>query len=695
MDRGLGNFPMYVRPADNGDVDLNAIISRAITDAVDYIDGEIAPERAKASEYYQGLPFGNEQDGRSQAVATEVRDGIISVIPSVMRVIHGPEHPVEFVPKRGDAVGMAEQATDYVRWIYEEDNSGFLVTLSALKDGLLKKLGVVKWGMEDEPKVKTTIYRGLDREGVVQLSEDPTATITPIAQNPDGTVDVEVSRQELVGRIWIVPVPPDDFFWNREARSIDDALIVGHRLRLTRSTLRQMGVSEEDLDEYGGTIGIAEETVEEVARRQNANISGISNDVEMGPENRRVLYCEVYMMLDVNGTGIAELRKICTLGDAYHPIKNEPASCKPFAAFNPDPEPHAFIGGSWYDRLKDMQKINSQLWRGLFDSLAISVFPRPTYVEGQVSLADLMNNGVGTPVRQKQPGMVEWQVIPFAGDKILPVLGATREVIERRIGSQQGAGSLDLDALQSTEKGAADAAITAAQAQPELLGRLFAEHLLKPMYRGILEMVAHPKSKERILRLRGSYVPVAPAAFDPTMDVTCNVALGSLDVAKKVAILRDVVADQSAILQQYGPENPVVSIQMLRNSKAKLLQLQGIKDVEAYYKPIPDDWQPPPPAPPEPTPDELWIQAEKEMAFQKQMKELAIKQDELALKEKQQDADAAFKEAELAFREREAMASLELERQRLALEAEKVAVQREAVQVQREQAKNKPEAKDE
>lgn len=686
MDRGLGNNPEWVRPDQSGDDDLNATISRAITDAILYIDGEIAPERAKATEYYQGQPFGNEQDGRSKAILTEVRDGIIGVEPSIIRIVHGPERPVEYVPNAAADVAMAEQATDYASWIYKEDNSGLLVTKSVLRDGLLKKLGVGKVGMDETPKATTTLYRGLTREQiglVLQGSGTEPVRITPVGED---AFDAEIRTTEPSARIWVTPVPPDDFFWNREARSLDDAIIVGHRLRLTRSELRRMGVSDEDLDEYGGTLGVGDETIEEVARRQNANASGLSSDAEMGEANRRILYCEVYMMLDVDGSGITELRKVCTLGDAHRPVKNEPAAYKPFAVFSPDPEPHAMLGGSWYDRLKDVQEINSQLLRGLFDSLAISVFPRPTYVEGQVSLADLMNNGVGTPVRQKQAGMVEWQVIPFAGDKILPVLGSMREVVERRIGNQQGAGSLDLDALQSTGKEAADAAITAAQAQPELLAWLFAEQFLKPVFRIILKLVAHPKSRERLIRLRGVYVPVNPAMFDPNMDVSVNVCLGAMDSAKKVAILRDVVADQSAILDKFGPDNPVVSIQMLRNSKAKLLELQGIKDVEAYYKSIPDDWQPPPPAPPEPTPDEMWIQAEKEMAFQKQMKELAIKQDELALKEKQQEADIAFREAELAFREREAFASLEMERARLELEAEKIAVSREQVAVQREQA---------
>lgn len=691
MDRGLGNFPEYVRPRTDGTADVDAIVSRAITDALQYVDGELAPERAKATEYYQGKSFGNEQGGRSKAILTEVRDGIIGVEPSIIRIVHGPERPVEYAPNSAADVALAEQATDYAGWVYNQDNRGLLVTKSVLRDGLLKKLGVAKVGMDETPKATTTLYRGLTREELEQVLQDENAELLDAKQVAEWFFDAEIRTTEPSARIWIVPVPPDDFFWNREARSLDDAILVGHRLRLTRSELRQMGVSDEDLDEHGGVISATDETLEEVARRQGAT-SGISLDPEMGEENRRVLYCEAYMMLamhhDDSGKGIAELRKICTLGNNHHVIKNEPAPCKPFAIFSPDPEPHAMLGGSWYDRLKDIQEINSQLLRGMFDSLAMSVFPRPTYVEGMVSLADLMNNGVGTPVRQKQAGMVEWQVIPFAGDKILPVLGAMREVVERRIGNQQGAGSLDLDALQSTGKEAADAAITAAQAQPELLAWLFAEQFLKPVFRLILTLVAHPKSRERLIRLRGTHVPVNPAMFDPNMEVNVNVCLGAMDVAKKIAVLRDVVADQSAILAQYGPDNPVVTIQMLRNSKAKLLELQGIKDVDAYYKPIPDDWQPPPPPEPEPSPDELWIQAEKEMAFQKQMKELAIKQDELKLAEEKARAEMALKEAELAFREREAFASLDLERERLAVEYEKIAVSREQVAVQRMQAEN-------
>jgi len=659
MDRGQGNDPPFVRGRDTGDEeDTESIVRMAIIDAIQYSDEELGPDRALATEFYAGKQCGSPAEtGRSAAILTEVRDGILGVLPSCIRVIHGPEHVVDVVPNRADTVAQAEQATDYLRYIYEQDNKGLLVTHSTLKDGLLKRLGVIKWGMDEGVVPRTTVYRGLDREQLAELASDDRVTLSAPQHAGEGLYDIEATVMEPQGRIWVKPVPPDDFFWNREARSLEDSILVGHRERLTRGELRAMGVSEDDIEEYGGTIGESTLTPEEIARRTNA-VSGFSLDPEMGVENRRMLFCEVYMMLGVPGTDRTELRRLWTLGSSHQLIRNKPATERPFAMFCPDPEPHAMLGGSWYDLLKEPQKINSQLLRGMLDSLSISLFPRPIYVDGQASVADILNTAIGAPVRERQPNMVRWDAAPFTGEKVMPIMGFMRDVIERRIGQKDGAGGLDMDALQSTGKEAVTAAITAATAQYELIVRLWCEQVGKPLMRGLLHLATLPQSKDRIIRLRGAYVPVQPATWDRDMDVTVSVALGSMDTAKKIATLDAVIADQSTILSTYGPDNPVVSIAMLRNAKAKRLSLSGIKDVESYYKPVDPNWQPPPPAPPQPSSDELWIQAEKQMAFEKGMKELAIKQDELAMKVAQNEADNAFRDRELALKEEESVRKL-------------------------------------
>ena len=646
-----GNVPEFLARKGDGPMDddeFHTVVSAAIKDALLYVDDELATERVTATEYYHGKPFGGEMGGRSQVVLPEVRDAIIGVLPSIIRVIHGPENPVEIAPKRGDTAEQAAQATDYLRYVYEEDNKGLLCTLSTLKDGLLKRLGVIKWGKETKDVVRQVAYSGLTYEELGQALADPQAQLTRQTPREDGLYDVEVTAPFPETRLWVMPMPPDDFFWNREARSLDDAILVGHRSRLTKGELRAMGIADDVIEQYGGSAPI--QTLEEEARRSAAT-SGWAQDAITTPENERVLYCEAYFTVDRDGDGIAELRRVCTIGDAHYPVKDVPADERPFAMFCPDPEPHAMIGGSWYDRLKDAQKINSQLLRAVLDSAAIAAFPRTAYVEGQVSVADILNTAIGAPIRMRQPGMVQPFEQPFTGEKLIPMFGIMREVIERRVGQKDGAGSLDMDALQSTGKEAVNAAITAATAQPELLARLFCEQVLKPMYRGLLRYV--PEMRERIIRLRGNYVEVDPKTWDADMDVSVNVALGAMDTEKKAAVLEQVIADQQGILQSLGPENPMVTLPMVRNAKARLLALKGIKDVDNYYKPLPPDWQPPPPPPPQPTPDELWIQAEKQMAQEKAMKELAIKEDELRLREKELEQNLMLKMRELDIKEQD------------------------------------------
>src|SRR3989304_4658395 len=101
--------------AQTTDDHLQSVVSRAITDSISYVDEELGPERAKATEYYHGKPLGNEEEGRSRAILTEGRDGILGVLPSILRVLHGPEHTVEYAPRRADGAAGAGRATDPTR----------------------------------------------------------------------------------------------------------------------------------------------------------------------------------------------------------------------------------------------------------------------------------------------------------------------------------------------------------------------------------------------------------------------------------------------------------------------------------------------------------------------------------------------------------------------------------------------------
>lgn len=231
---------------------------------------------------------------------------------------------------------------------------------------------------------------------------------------------------------------------------------------------------------------------------------------------------------------------------------------------------------------------------------------------------------------------------------MLPVLTFMQGVVENRIGQDKGSAGLDSDALQSTGKEAVAAVLTAKQQQLELIARIFCEMTLKPLFEGVARMLIAHQPRKRVVRLRGKWTEVDPRSWDNDMDVVVNVALGTSFTDKKIATLMAVASDQKEFVEKMGVMNPMCDLPMLRQTRAKILALQGIPDADSYYKPFPPGWKPDPPPAPQPSPDQLWVQAEKDMAHQKTMKELAIKADSLALDRDKAQWDHEFRTLELA-----------------------------------------------
>ena len=112
------------------------------------------------------------------------------------------------------------------------------------------------------------------------------------------------------------------------------------------------------------------------------------------------------------------------------------------------------------------------------------------------------------------------------------------------------------------------------------------------------------------MRLRDEWVPVDPRVWDSTMDCTVNVGLGSGQTDERLAVLNQIVVRQQEAMEKMGPNNPLVGLGQIRHTLAKMLEISGYPDSSQFFKQIPLDYQPPPPAPPKPTPEELLAQAQ-------------------------------------------------------------------------------------
>jgi hypothetical protein len=635
------------------DEEFRYIVFQAIEDSGTYIDSYLAPERERAMAYYLGDPFGNEEDGRSQVVLTEVRDTVLAMLPSLLRIFTGGDKILEFVPRGAEDVAAAEQATDLVNYIFYQENPGFRILHDAIKDALLLKTGVLTWYKHDEETVEYYSYSGLSMAEVNFILADPTVEMDMLTEEIDANtgesrISMSIKRVNREPKYRIEAIPPEQFLIDNEATSLDDALYIGRRKLATISELVAMGYPRDIIEMNAGTGGF--EMNNEVIVRNPADQSffGITNQNDESTD--KVFYVESYIRVDKDGDGIAELHKVCSVGNGGYILHQEVVQQAPFALLEPDPTPHTIFGKSIADQTMDLQLIKSSIMRNTLDSLAQSIHPRTVVVEGQVNLDDVMNVETGAVIRARAPGMVQPLSEPFVGQQALGVMAYLDEVKTQRTGISRTSQGLDADVLQSTTRAAVQAQLSASQDRIEMIARLFSDGI-KRCFQGVLQMVIQHQDKPKIIRLRNQFVPIDPRGWDAKMDMIVNIALGRGSDDQRMMFLQAISAQQKEIISNFGPYNPLVSLEQYRDTLAEITKLSGFMDPAKFWKPVtPDDvaaFMQQQQKPPAPDPAQLLAQVEAEK----------IK------------ADIVISAAKQELERQKAIASADLERDKLYVDA--------------------------
>lgn len=660
---------------------LAAIVSAEIEDAVSFIDSDIGPQRAGAVDRYFGRPYGDEEEGRSTVVSRDVHDTINAILPSLMRVFFGSENVVEFAPESEEDVKTAEQATDYINYVVTVDNDGFEVFLAAIKNALREKVGFIKWWWDDSFTVTTTKYTGLDEMALTQILEDlqksVEAEIVESSEGDDG-INVTLRLKKRVDRVRIAAIPPDELLIGRRMRTLDDEGYVGHRTEKRVSELVAMGYDRDLVLSVSSDGSELDNSDERLARQPyQDSFSGVSSD----DSARLVLYVESYINVDFDGDGIAELRRICTLGPSFKVVANDPVDERPITDLQCDPEPHAFFGESIADKVVDIQKVKTRVLRASLDSLSQSVFPRTVVGRGG-NMEDAMNTEVGAILRAEgsPSDAYFFAAAPFVGREAFPMLTYMDELREGRTGMSKVSMGLDAEALQNTTATAANGQFTRSQERIELIARVMASGVRR-LFRGLLKLTVENQRQERMVKLRNQWVPVDPRSWRVNMDVVPNVALGGGTNAEKMALLTMVAAKQEQIFMTAGPENPLVTMKQYHTTLSKMLETGGFKDPNAFFTDpdseeaqakMAEQGQKPPPVDPKVEEAKARIeleaakaQAQAQRDEQKAAGDLQLAREKHALEMQQRREEQA---ADLAFKRELADAELMLKREEMQME---------------------------
>lgn len=642
---------------------LNSIVSSEIRDSLNHFDQEFSQERIRAMDFYLGEPMGNEVEGRSQVVSTEVSDTIEAIMPNLMRVFTANDKYVRFNARTAEDTERAEQISDYVNYVINHDNSGYKILYNWFKDALMFRLGVVKYYYDEQEDVREEEYENLNEtELAVLLSNPDMEVIGVIEENAesyaqdeqtgemmpmDMSYSLKVRVKESKGKIKIENVPPEEFLVNRRATSLEEAHFVAHRTVMTVSDLVAMGYDKDVVEKYAGSYSL---DVDEERTNRFQDLEATTGVDAADPALAEVIYYECVMKVDYDGDGIAELRRICAIGEGADEIlHNEPFDHVPFAVVTPIMMPHRLIGRSIYDMTEDLQVIKSTLLRQYLDSVYTSTLPRMGIVEGQVNIDDVLDGTAGGIIRMRQAGMVQPITGTPVGGEVRPLMDYIDNLKEQRTGMSKASQGLDANALQSTTASAISATVRGAQVKLESYARTMAETGVKDLFKGILHLVTKYDQKPRIIRLRNNFVPIDPREWHSEFDVVVQVGLGTADDEQKIAFLTQIAGKQEQILMQLGANNPVVTMAQYVNTLRSIAEIGGFKDADQFFN----------------SPEQIAMM-EQQMAQQPQQGDQAAQaemQAEIALKR-----ERMMMEIEL---EREKMQmELELRRQELAAEAE-------------------------
>ena len=567
---------------------LLSLISQEITNSLGFYSSDLSKQRENALKYYLGEPLGNEVEGRSSVVSQDLLEVVESMLPSLMRMFTQSDKMVNFDPQGPEDVPYAEQITDYCNFIFDRDNDGFSILHSMFKTALLQKNGFCKVYWKTSKKQKKESYKHLDETQYQALLIDDDIEIlnTEVIEEEDLQLfyDVELRRTKEYGRCQIDPVPPEEILVSPRAKSLADCNFIAHRVTKTVSELLDMGFNKKDVE----NLPSAEDQVFNTEAMIRRSYDDPTMDIDVSnidPSMRNVQITECYMKVDMDGDGIGELRKIIVGGSGYNNytiLENEEINILPFAMCVAVPMPFRFFGLSMYDLLADVQNMSTAIMRQSLDNMYTLGNARTVVVDGQANLDDLLTSRPGGIVRVKSPNAVVAMPQQNFLNEGLAMMQKIDQLKEKRSGVPNQLMGLNPDTINKSHTTAqsVNQMMNSSTQRIELIARSFADGV-KDIFKNILAVICEYQDQERIVKLRGEFIPMNPREWTDHYDCTVQVGLGTGNQDQRLEVLQQVLNVQEKMINMGGMG--MVTPQTIYNTIEAYLQNSGYKDATQFF----------------------------------------------------------------------------------------------------------------
>ena len=549
---------------------------------------ELNASNRKAYNYYCGDELGNEVEGESQVISTDVFDLVESDMPSLVRVFLGANDIMKFSPVMDTEQERqtAEEKTKYINQLVRNQPTSYKTNFDWLKGAEIYKYSAVNYGFEEEDTVKVVEYEGLTEDELaevtieLQLLEQDGAKVDIVdvkRAQKDKFKDIKATIKKTVGRYFVRYIDPECFVISKGATSEDDAALIGHDDFVTKSDLVAMGYSKDMVKKLSAT-GASDSTSKENRLREQG---GTSDGVSLDWTGELVKLETRYIKVDQDGDGIAE--RVCMITVDQTLLDSYPYEIAPYSVLCSNMMPGQLIGKSRADAVMETQEIKTTLLRQTMMNM-YQVNSARMAVNNNVNMDDMLTQRIGGVVRVKgENNPLEHMAplpTPFIGDKSLMVLQYVDSARAQRTGSLMANQALDSDRLGQETATRFEGVKDASAAKIELVARGHAETGYRRLYQGMLWTVVHYQKENTEIMVLGKPLTIDPRRWLSDQPIICNVGLGAGDDDQIMANMSSLL-DASLRLEAKG--SPLTDMNKQHNILSRIVKAMNQSDVGEFF----------------------------------------------------------------------------------------------------------------
>ena len=640
--------------------------------AASYRSTELADQQRLAIAYYESEPFGDEEEGRSQVVTSDVAEVVDYMAISILRTCVSGDRVVEFEAKEAEDEESATEASEAVNYVFMRGQNGYKVLVDWLQSGLVEKIGVVKTSAVRDTKRRRERLTDVSEDVLASLMDEPGIKVLAVTPDEEGgdldemgqpvakyTVDVETQQPRT--RFVDMPIPSEEFLFSSRMRDVDDMGYKCHKTLKTKSELIEMGFDRDTIEGLPLSFSMISY---DIRHSERWNDEGLIPQTAI-PGMEKVWLREEYINIDMNGDGLAELVQVFRVENVILSVQEVEEN--PFVVFTPFPRAHRMVGNSLADKVMDIQRIRSVVLRQTLDGIYLTNSPRmwlPDECQNENTIDDLLTVRPGGIVRGKGAGGAPAPLYePFSAQNGLAMIEQLVGERESRTGITRLNQGLDADALNKTATGTA-LMQAQGQQQEEFIARNFAEAMAKLFMKKLRLMIA--AGDPIAVKIEGGYKTVDPSSWSDDLDVSIRVGLGSGRKDQRL-----LYRNQLLQYQQLGMQAGLVAPEHLYRNISGWIRDASLGNPDDFWidptKPgyQPPQQQPDPKAEAEKAKVQLAAQTAQAKAQNDQAK-LMLQAQQGAMK-LQAEQDKAAMQANLEIRRQEIEAQLEREKQAMAL----------------------------